>query len=249
MPVTHSTAAPDDYRPGLRSKIFTILLVLDLVLLGLEAIGQTVIGLRAVFGGQNVTYGTVTAGELWAAQGIMFLLLGLIPFLWVLATRERPLAGTLEYLGLKRWGHASFVGVGLAGFMVAAVLLMTGVMALLPESWEAALGEGGQGDDSYFSLFNTLTWPLAVFIALTAGIGEEILFRGILQRWVGIWGQAVLFVMAHMANAFPLQWAVAFSVAVVFGYLRRAGWSLVTLIVAHAVYDFVLLGLFLLLGP
>lgn len=244
-----STAAPDQYRPGLRSRIFTVLLVLDLVFLGLEAIGQTFIGLRAVFTGDRPAYGSVTTGELWFAQGFMFVLLGLIPLLWVLATRQQPMAGTIRYLGIKRWGHASFVGVGLAGFMVAAVLLMSGVLTLLPESLEAALGEGGQGDDSYFTIFDTLTWPLVIFIAVTAGIGEEILFRGILQRWVGVWGQAALFVMAHMANAFPLQWAVAFTVAVVFGYLRRAGWSLVSLIVAHAVYDFVLLGLFLWFGP
>lgn len=248
VPVDRPEAPPDEYEPGVRSILFTVLLVLDLVVLGLELVGQTIIGLTTVFGDANVSYAPATTGEIWALQSFNFVLIGLIPLLWVLATRRVPVAGTLRYLGLTRWGHAAFVGVGLAGFMVAGVLLMTGALELLPESVQAAIGEQAEADDSYFALYQSLTWPLIVFVALTAGIGEEILFRGILQRWVGLWGQAVLFVMAHMANAFPLQWAVAFAVAVVFGYLRRAGWSLVTLIVAHAVYDLVLLAFVLILS-
>lgn len=248
IPVDRAPAAPEDYQPGLRAIIFTVLLVIDLAFLGLELVGQVVIGLTSVFGDAEVAYASASTDELWLLQSLNFVLIGVIPFLWVMATRRKPVAGTLRYLGLKRWGHAAFVGVGLAGFMFAGILLLTGVLEILPETVEAAVGEQGETGDSYFAIFNSLTWPLVVFIALTAGIGEEILFRGILQRWVGVWGQAVLFVMAHMANAFPLQWAVAFAVAVVFGYLRRTGWSLVTLIVAHAVYDLVLLGWFLLHG-
>ena len=36
-----------------------------------------------------------------------------------------------------------------------------------------------------------------IFISLCAGIGEEILFRGFIQTYLGIWPTAVIFVAIH----------------------------------------------------
>jgi membrane protease YdiL (CAAX protease family) len=42
-----------------------------------------------------------------------------------------------------------------------------------------------------------LNYPEIIYISLCAGIGEEILFRGILQPWLGVWITSVLFVAIH----------------------------------------------------
>lgn len=44
--------------------------------------------------------------------------------------------------------------------------------------------------------FNLSPWQI-VYISLCAGIGEEILFRGVIQPYLGIWITAVLFVAIH----------------------------------------------------
>lgn len=39
--------------------------------------------------------------------------------------------------------------------------------------------------------------PDIIFISFCAGVGEELLFRGALQTWLGIWPTAILFVALH----------------------------------------------------
>lgn len=42
-----------------------------------------------------------------------------------------------------------------------------------------------------------LNYAEIIYISLCAGIGEEILFRGIIQPWLGVWITSVLFVAIH----------------------------------------------------
>ena len=42
-----------------------------------------------------------------------------------------------------------------------------------------------------------LKWPDLVFLSLSAGIGEELFFRGAIQPWLGIWLTALIFVALH----------------------------------------------------
>ena len=86
-----------------------------------------------------------------------------------------------------------------------------------------------------------LDWPLVIALSITAGVTEEILFRGILQRWVGVWGQAVLFGLAHAGYDTVLNVAVPLLIGIGFGYVYKWRRNLWTVIVAHFLYDFVLL--------
>jgi|GEM_PF-651431 len=88
-------------------------------------------------------------------------------------------------------------------------------------------------------------------ISLAAGVGEELLFRGLLQdglaSWIGpphgVWiGLAVASVLFGLAHCVTWGYAVlAALIGVYFGLLLLAANNLLAPLTAHAVYDFVAL--------
>ncbi len=101
------------------------------------------------------------------------------------------------------------------------------------------------------SLSQCTWWDLAA-LALLAGLGEELLFRGVLQPWIGRWNPwggiiivNLLFGLAHAIT--PSYFLFATGIGLYFSWLY-AGFpdihhgvgspNLVRPIVAHAVYDF-----------
>lgn len=83
-----------------------------------------------------------------------------------------------------------------------------------------------------------------LWIALAAGIGEELLFRGALQPNLGIWLTSALFALAH-AKAYSIakldrtaltHAATLFGVSVLFGFMAQYT-GLVTAIVVHVIVD------------
>ena len=90
-----------------------------------------------------------------------------------------------------------------------------------------------------------LSIPEIIFISCCAGIGEEILFRGAIQPYLGIWITSVLFVAMHgYLNPFNRR----ISVYGLFMTLTIAGLGYMTVylgllsaIVAHTVVDIILL--------
>jgi uncharacterized protein len=88
-------------------------------------------------------------------------------------------------------------------------------------------------------------WHDLLFLAVMAGVCEEMLFRGVLQPWFEQWGRAaglagsnVLFGLAHMVT--PTYAVLAGLTGVYLGLLldAPAERNLLTPIVTHAVYDF-----------
>src|SRR5437764_1094401 len=81
-------------------------------------------------------------------------------------------------------------------------------------------------------------------ISLVGGLGEELLFRGLVQTalvsWfsvgVGIGLASLLFGLAHMIT--PMYAVLATIIGVYFGWLALYAGDLLAPIVAHAVYDF-----------
>ncbi|MCI0361551.1 MAG: CPBP family intramembrane metalloprotease [Planctomycetaceae bacterium] len=93
-------------------------------------------------------------------------------------------------------------------------------------------------------------WQLAL-VAATAGLGEELLFRGLVQAglarliggtagvWIALVAAALLFGIFHwLSTTYALLAALA---GLYFGWLLIATGSLWPPIVAHALYDFVAL--------
>jgi hypothetical protein len=90
-------------------------------------------------------------------------------------------------------------------------------------------------------------WPVLIGLAVLAGIGEELLFRGVIQGWVGqhlgvvvgILAGAMVFGLAHaMSLAYFL---VATALGAIFGVAYALTDSLQLVMVWHAVYDLVVI--------
>ncbi len=93
-------------------------------------------------------------------------------------------------------------------------------------------------------------WELAV-ISAVAGLGEEMLFRGVLQEalagwvggasgvWVGLIGASVLFGLVHCIT--PTYALLAGLIGLYLGWLWIATGNMLVPITTHAVYDFLAL--------
>lgn len=87
--------------------------------------------------------------------------------------------------------------------------------------------------------FSDLLGPLSnreIFIlALASSVGEELLFRGAIQPWLGIWIQALIFAALHVGPGLRfLPWtASAFVLGLAFGWVFQWTGDLGAPIVAH----------------
>lgn len=177
--------------------------------------------------------GEAGSGALWVGVVFNLFIFAIIPLMWALLTIEGGWRGVAKYLGMK--GGLQQVGMG-AGLGVVMVLVLGG-LALLADRF-GLVPESPPIED----LLKNITWPLAIAFSLVAGFGEEILFRGVLQKWLRWWGQGLVFGALHYTNA---GWFAVIAVGLVgllFGYLRHRGVSLWLLIGAHFTYDIILIG-------
>ena len=98
-------------------------------------------------------------------------------------------------------------------------------------------------------LFQSCTWFELALISLLAGLGEETLFRGVVQEtlgaWLGSWSglllASVLFGLAHSVT--PTYAILATLIGLYLGGLCLLTGNLLVVIVTHALYDFVVLAL------
>jgi hypothetical protein len=79
----------------------------------------------------------------------------------------------------------------------------------------------------------------AAIIAIAAGVGEELLFRGVIQREWGIVAASLLFGAAHTGGrALVLFGCWAALMGLVLGAVAAITGGIVAPVVAHTVYDF-----------
>ena len=97
-------------------------------------------------------------------------------------------------------------------------------------------------------LFDESYWSELALISLSAGVGEEMLFRGVLQAslmdWLGVgWGLALASILFGVLHPISVSYIV---IAGFLGLYLGAIWiyngNLLTVMVTHALYDFVALG-------
>lgn len=83
-----------------------------------------------------------------------------------------------------------------------------------------------------------------IIVSICAGVGEEILFRGVLQSYFGIWITAIIFVAIH-GYLNPMDWRICLYGAymtlaiVAIGYLHKY-FGLTSAMLAHTMIDIVL---------
>jgi membrane protease YdiL (CAAX protease family) len=90
-----------------------------------------------------------------------------------------------------------------------------------------------------------LNWSEIAFISLCAGVGEELLFRGVLQPLLGIVLTAVLFVAIH-GYLNPRDWRISVYGVFMTGVICFLGWmtevyGIWSAVMAHFVIDVILL--------
>lgn len=93
-------------------------------------------------------------------------------------------------------------------------------------------------------LAEALDVPSSAAVALCAGIGEELFFRGVIQMEWGIVAASLAFSILHFGTAVRKYLFLSILYAGIgfyFGFLARNFGSLWLVIVAHAAYDFLAL--------
>ena len=146
---------------------------------------------------------------------------------------RRDLRDTLERLGLS-WMTARQWGLAILVILLFLAFDYT-VLWVWQHLWPASHTLVG---DIATNLFSDLAKPLAALaVGLSAGIGEELLFRGTLQPRFGLVLTSLLFAIGHAHYGLSPAMIEVFVVGLVLGLLRRRT-NTTTCLVVHAGYDF-----------
>lgn len=146
------------------------------------------------------------------------------------------IAGAL-FIGLRRWSWEQLglnrkgIGFTLAcGLVLIAGRLLVLVATSIPLSFQFATIDRIIGETVYYFLL--------------VGLGEELIFRGLMYRaleeWRGarwaIWGSSLGFGLFHLGHGDPTI-AVGVLIGALFAAMRWRTGSIIGLIIVHALYD------------
>lgn len=93
-------------------------------------------------------------------------------------------------------------------------------------------------EQDVFPLFRGASTGELALLAAVAGLGEEIFFRGVLQREIGLLAASLLFGLAHGPTRSLIGLAAwAFLMGLSLGWLYRWSGSLTVPVLVHALYD------------
>jgi len=173
-------------------------------------------------------------------------------------TPPPPLSRATLVIGL-------YAAMGIVGFLIAAGRGDPDLYRLggSPEAWQLgaspAIGAlvglgvvggtgvaagnwqwGGGVPTGFHDLVGPLTGREILILALASSIGEELLFRGALLPWLGVWVQAVIFALLHIGPGRRfLPWTTsALVLGLGFGVLARWTGNLGGPIAAHFMINF-----------
>ena len=150
---------------------------------------------------------------------------------------EIPLGSQLVFSAEVVW-RGVFIGITM-------IAVGFGLLQLLP--WAPIVQLRRQVEAIVLEIFGETSWPELALISLAAGIGEELLFRGALQSWIGshtgplvaVIVVSALFGAAHaLSNAY---FVAATLIGLLFGWMTEYYGDLLAPIIAHSIYDFVAL--------
>jgi membrane protease YdiL (CAAX protease family) len=92
------------------------------------------------------------------------------------------------------------------------------------------------------------SWSEIALISVSAGVGEEMLFRGVVQAslsaWLGVpWGLGLASLLFGLLHPISVAYMVITGVLGLYlGAVWYVGGNLLTVMIAHALYDFAALG-------
>lgn len=145
------------------------------------------------------------------------------------------------FVGDWTWfGSLGFWSIPLGAALGAAIYSISYLLSTLPKLVSASLRDLLQ---TLHHLFQDLSWLQIVILSLLAGIGEEMLIRGVMQSWlvsvtnpwIGIIGASLIFGLLHyMTKTYVL---LTFALGMLFGLAFHFSNSLLLVMIAHTVYD------------
>lgn len=173
----------------------------------------------------------ITLGKAMVLLG--FQAIGMIAIgglLWDWSGREKESFVTLSAPGVVQ-------GLALGGVLIAIALALFRGFPRLSEKLVRMQA------DTYAFLGPKLGMPAIVFISLCAGVGEEALFRGGLQTFLGdeigappaIMVSSALFAVIHLGK--PVITALLLVVGAIFGVVFWITESLLAVMIGHTLYD------------
>lgn len=158
-----------------------------------------------------------------------FLILAIGITLWLASSIELSLMGSLG-----RWSLP--IGVLAGALLYLMILWLTNLFWARVASMQSLLAE-------LHELFKDFSWLSIIVISIMAGIGEELLIRGVLQNtlvaylgpWLGIVLASLVFGLMHyLSKTYVI---VTFVLGLAFGLVYHLTDSLALVMFAHAVYD------------
>jgi len=150
-------------------------------------------------------------------------------------------------LGVSPLANLHPTPLGFTLGLLATLPLLAVMLLLSRSSWGPLRRIADELDEHLLPLFRDCTTLELALIAIAAGLGEEVFFRGVIQSGVagllslgwGIAAASTLFGMAHMIT--PMYAVLAALVGLYLGGLFVWSDNLFVAIVTHASYDFVAL--------
>ncbi len=144
---------------------------------------------------------------------------------------RRGIRATLQRLGVRFPGIGEWtagIGFGLAMYVYVVILSVILNVILPPSVNQGLWGVSTQTDDTLLYGF---------LMAFSAGVGEELVFRGALQPIFGVWLTSLVFVIVHTNYTFTLSWVIIGIHALIFAWLRQRA-NTTTAMIAHFTYNF-----------
>ena len=129
-------------------------------------------------------------------------------------------------------GIGLLLGVGAWGAVLVAAIVFAGIVVAL--GGEEALPKQ---PPALIPFLAALPWLLRLTISLSAGVVEELFFRGFLQPRIGIALSTLLFVFAHFSYGQPLMLVGIATLSLIYAVLVRWRQTIWPAIAAHALFD------------
>lgn len=153
--------------------------------------------------------------------------------------------------GLRPWSTIAFDTDALVRSMLATVLMVVAVLALMQLNWSWVRNLDRIVREHLLPLFRDAGAMALLGVALMAGIGEELLFRGVIQAGLsGLVGPftalvlaSLLFGLAHALSA--AYFVLTCLMGLYLGWLYMATGNLLVPITVHFLYDWIVLSWYL----
>jgi uncharacterized protein len=168
----------------------------------------------------------------WPLVGLAYVIIGVAANLGAgwrgISAWAHPKPWVLLDLGMERFLYSGLLGVAIAGLVVMTTRALVGRVTFATRL-----------HTELRPLARSMTGGTVVYLALTSAFGEELLFRGLLEPWIGLVPQAIIFGSLHQMGG-PSRWVWmgwASIMGLTLGAMYQCTGSLVGPLAAHALIN------------